>query len=251
MKKNRIMIISAALLLIGTAVMPLWAQNYGRRNTSPGFDRADGPGRAGGNYRSEQGLDIESVISGIEPGTLTSEEEAGILLMREEEKLARDVYLTLSEKWNLPVFANIARSESTHMEAMEMLIERYGLTDPVDNTSPASRGRYSNEEFNTLYTDLIRKGSESLEAALEVGALIEDLDIADLQRLIEESGNDDVRIVYQNLLKGSRNHMRSFYRQIDRAGNDYTPEYISQGDFDRIVSSRNESGVITDPSFLY
>lgn len=240
MKNNRIMMIGAVLLLIGAASMPLWAQNYGRRSAEPGT-----------GYRSEQTLDIESVIAGIEPGTLTAEEEAGILLMREEEKLARDVYLTLAEKWEIPVFSNIARSEETHMEAMEMLIERYGLTDPVDDASSGSRGRYSNEEFNGLYTDLINRGSESFEAAMEVGALIEDLDIADLQRLIEESGNDDVKIVYQNLLKGSRNHLRSFYRQIGRNDSEYKPEYISQGDFDRIVSSRNETGVISDPSFLF
>ncbi len=251
MKKNSIMIIGAILLLIGGATAPLWAQNYGRSSTDPGSGSAARADRTGGAYRSEQTIDIESVLAGIEPGILTAEEEAGILLMREEEKLARDVYLTLAEKWNIPVFANIARSEETHMEAMEMLIDRYDLNDPVDEASMDSRGRYSNEEFNVLYADLVKRGSQSLQAAMEVGALIEDLDIADLQRLIEESGNDDVKIVYQNLLKGSRNHLRSFYRQIGRAGTEYSPEYISQGDFNRIVSSRNEKGVISDPSFLF
>ena len=91
----------------------------------------------------------------------------------------------------------------------------------------------------------------SYTAALEVGALIEDLDIADLQKLIDGSGNDDVRVVYQNLLKGSRNHMRAFARQLQRFGQEYTPEYISISDYRSIIGSRNETGVIGDPHFSF
>ncbi len=194
---------------------------------------------------------IEAVLQDIEPGTLSSAEEAGILLMREEEKLARDVYLTLYEKWNIPVFANIAESEETHMDSMELLIERYGLADPVPNESSAYRGTYANEGFEELYAELTERGLSSYAAALEVGALIEDLDIADLQELIGGSVNDDVRVVYQNLLKGSRNHMRSFARQLQRYGQEYTPEHISISDYRSIIGSRNEAGVISDPHFSF
>ena len=194
---------------------------------------------------------IEAVLQDIEPGTLSSEEAAGILLMRQEEKLARDVYLTLYEKWNIPVFANIAASEESHMDSMELLIERYGLEDPVADESRANRGTYANEGFEELYAELTERGLSSYTAALEVGALIEDLDIADLQKLIDGSGNDDVRVVYQNLLKGSRNHMRAFARQLQRFGQEYTPEYISISDYRSIIGSRNEAGVISDPHFSF
>ena len=241
-KRNKTLIIMTAVLLIGAAASPLWARNTGR------------PAVRGTRYPADYNTDFASVIADLEPGVLTTGEEEGILLMREEEKLARDVYLTLAEQWNIPVFTNIARSEETHMDAMGLLIERYGLSDPIASATEGVtnlRGEYNNEEFNTLYRELVEQGSQSIEDAFRVGALIEDLDIADLQRLIGESGNEDVKIVYQNLLKGSRNHLRSFSRQLSRSGETYTPEYISLSDFNQIISGRNEAGLIDDPDFIY
>ncbi len=216
-------------------------------SAGPLFSLKNGPGINTADYSGG----IETAIRDIEPGTLSVEEKEGILLMREEEKLARDVYLTLYEKWNIPVFLNIANSEETHMDAMELLIERYGLNDPVSDESASYRGTYAREEFNQLYTELTEKGLVSYQAALEVGALIEDLDIADLQKLLSESRNDDVKVVYQNLLKGSRNHLRSFVRQLERYDREYSPRYISLDDYEGIIGSRNEAGLITDPEFSF
>lgn len=49
--------------------------------------------------------------------------------MREEEKLARDVYLTFGEKWGLTLFTNIAKSEQTHTDAVKTLLDRYEIKD--------------------------------------------------------------------------------------------------------------------------
>jgi hypothetical protein len=228
------MVMAVIAVLTALSASPLFAQSNGR-----GMSTAD---YSGG---------METAIRDMEPGTLSVEETEGILLMREEEKLARDVYLTLYEKWNIPVFLNVAQSEETHMDAMELLIERYGLTDPVADESASKRGTYAREEFNKLYTELTEQGLASYQAALEVGALIEDLDIADLQKLLSESGSDDVKVVYQNLLKGSRNHLRSFVRQLERQGRDYSPVYISPDDYEGIISGRNEAGLISDPDFSF
>lgn len=219
--------VGIVVLLVVLSAAPLWAQ------------------------RSSMSGDIETILQDMQPGSLSSAEEAGILLMREEEKLARDVYLTLYEKWNIPVFANIAASETTHMDAMELLIERYGLEDPVADESAAARGSYQREEFNVLYTDLTEQGMESYQAALEVGALIEDLDIADLQKLIFESSTADVKVVYQNLVKGSRNHLRAFARQLEPYDGDYDPQYITTAEYQQIITSRNETGLITDADFSF
>ena len=222
------------VLLIVLSTAPLFAQQNSMNGSSSNVTK-----------------DIEAIVQGIEAGTLSSAEEAGILLMREEEKLARDVYLTLYEKWNIPVFANIAASEASHMDAMELLIERYGLGDPVEDESAAARGSYQREEFEELYSELTAQGLASYQKALEVGTFIEDLDIADLQKLISESGNADVKVVYQNLVKGSRNHLRAFARQLERYDGEYDPQYISIIDYQKIITSRNEAGVITDPDFSF
>ncbi|MCF7928977.1 MAG: DUF2202 domain-containing protein [Spirochaetales bacterium] len=180
---------------------------------------------------------------------LSSEEKESIRYMREEEKLARDVYSALADKWDMPIFANIAQSEQTHMEALKFLIDRYDLEDPAGKDVP---GEFQNREISVLYNDLVEKGSRSLSAAFEIGVTIEDLDLADLYKDIDNSDNDDLRVVYQNLAKGSRNHLRSFYRQLASEGGSYQAKYLEQNEFDRIRTSRPERGVvIEEPEFQF
>ncbi len=159
-------------------------------------------------------------------------EEDGILLMREEEKLARDVYLALYEKWNINVFNNIARAEQQHMDSMAYLMDQQGIADPVAYAAP---GEFTIEKIDNLYTSLVEQGSESPVAALKVGALIEDLDIADLEELL--AGTDDQLTiqVYQNLIAGSENHMRAFMNQLSMYGETYEPAYITSERMDGIL----------------
>ncbi|MDC7247954.1 MAG: DUF2202 domain-containing protein [Sphaerochaetaceae bacterium] len=156
----------------------------------------------------------------------------GILLMREEEKLARDVYLTLYDLYSVPVFLNIAQSEQRHTDSVKWLIEQKGLTDPVISDEI---GEFSDDELQQLYQILIEQGSQSLSQAFIVGALVEELDIYDIERLLEDE--DDIQIirVYDNLLEGSMNHLRSFYSKIVKSGEDYLPSYITEDRFQQIV----------------
>jgi hypothetical protein len=180
---------------------------------------------------------LRANLATIPESTLTQEEIDGLVWMREEEKLARDVYLAMYDLWGLRVFSNIASSEQTHMDAVLQLLDRYDIVDPAANTSP---GEFMNPDLQLLYDDLIAQGNQSLEAALTVGATIEDLDIADLQQRATDT--PDIALVYANLEKGSRNHMRAFVRNLDQRGVAYSPVYISQADFDAIVSSSMQQG---------
>lgn len=170
--------------------------------------------------------------------SLTQEEEDGLVWMREEEKLARDVYLVMYDLWGLRVFSNIAASEQTHIDAVLQLLDRHGIEDPAGANAP---GAFTNPELQKLYDDLIALGSQSLEAALTVGATIEDLDIVDLQERSTET--PDIALVYANLEKGSRNHMRAFVRNLDQRAMTYTPVTISQAEYEAIVSTPMEQGV--------
>ncbi|MBN2049744.1 MAG: DUF2202 domain-containing protein, partial [Spirochaetales bacterium] len=148
-----------------------------------------------------------------------------------------------------PIFRNIAESEQSHMDATAFIIRRYGLVDPIKNDVP---GVFLNPDLQELYDTLTITGEKSLLAALTVGAEIEDLDIYDLGRQLEISDNADLRIVYLNLEKGSRNHLRSFYGQITRQGNSYLARHIDAAYFKRIIDSDGErSGVITDPYYRF
>jgi hypothetical protein len=157
---------------------------------------------------------------GVSP--LPDNEAETLAFMREEEKLARDVYLTLNETYRARIFMNIARSEQQHMTAILKLLTKYRLPDPA----LPQRGHFTNEELGALYDELVAQGQVSYAEALLVGACIEELDIEDLEDAIDESTKADVKRVYTNLLRGSRNHLRAFIAEYERLGNGYEPQCV-------------------------
>lgn len=164
---------------------------------------------------------------------LTEQEIQDLSFLREEEKLARDVYLYAFNQHGLNVFKNIANSEQQHMDRVLAILSSYGVDDPALATS----GEFNDAELQELYDQLTAKVSVSLVDALEVGAIIEDLDIKDLSIMAENSEKEDLALLYSNLACGSANHMRSFYSQLLANGADYEPQYISQEELDEILAS--------------
>ena len=182
---------------------------------------------------------LSGTLAGIPAvSSLSATDRAVLIWMREEEKIAHDVYITLAKQWGANVFTNISAAEQTHTDAVKVLIDRYSIADPVTSTTV---GTFANKVFGDLYTALVKQGSASLAEAFTVGAIIEDLDIKDLQD--RETTTPDIALVFDNLEKGSRNHMRAFIRQLDRFGVTYTPVHISQDEFDEIISGNMESGI--------
>jgi hypothetical protein len=182
--------------------------------------------------------DIEQQLNSIDKATISQTEIDSIIWMREEEKLAKDVYTTLGQVWGINIFTNISSAEQTHTDSVETLIDRYGLEDPITDETI---GIFKNETFSKLYQDLVKQGSSSLVEALKVGALIEELDIKDLQERVTTTA--DIDLVFQNLERGSRNHLRAFTRQLSQQGENYVPIYISQSEFDEIIGSEVERGM--------
>lgn len=185
-------------------------------------------------------IELATAVSLYPAGELSAEEAAALLFMREEEKLAHDVYVTLYEVWGTPIFQNIASSELTHTDAVKSLIDRYGLEDPAEGNAV---GTFTDPTLQALYDQLVASGQESLASALRVGAAIEEIDILDLEERIAQTDNEDIVLVYGNLMKGSRNHLRSFVSTLERqAGEVYEPQYLTQASYDDIISADMERG---------
>jgi len=198
-----------------------------------------GNGKGGGNQGNKGQAGTCEMVAALPLEDLSGAEEHYITLMREEEKLARDVYLTLSEDWDLAIFANIAGSEQRHMDAVGSLIAKYGLIDPVvDDTV----GAFTDPEFTKLYEGLVLQGRESVVDALQVGAFIEDLDIADLLAALEEVDNADITMVFEHLLQGSGNHYSAFTRLLAGWGESYEPEFVDADDLEAILSTLPTKG---------
>ena len=171
--------------------------------------------------------------------TLTTEEQNSLAFMREEEKLAHDVYAQLDTLWSnqTRVFVNIAKSEATHTEAIRQLLVRYNLTDP---SATRVAGQYQSTKLQALYTQLVATGTLSLIEALKVGSAIEEIDMIDINTALLSIDNQDIVLVYQNLLKGSRNHLRAFVSALTNQGVTYVPQYMALADYQTIISQAIE-----------
>lgn len=171
--------------------------------------------------------------------SLSRPEAEALAFMREEEKLARDVYITLYQQWGLPVFDNISRAEQQHTDKVKALLQTYGVADPVVNDTV---GVFQNAQLLGLYTQLVAQGRKSPLDALYVGAFIEETDIADLQKALAGTTRTAITNVYNNLMKGSRNHLRAFVGQIKAQGINYVAQAMPQAEVDAIVASEFERG---------
>ena len=170
---------------------------------------------------------------------LSTTEADSLAFMREEEQLAHDVYAVSATLWSPPVFANITASEATHSAAVKALLDRYQLADPL---AGLANGTFKTPAFQSLYSSLVAASRVSLIEALKVGAQIEELDMRDITVQKAAIDNADILMVYDNLLRGSRNHLRAFLKVLTQQGGTYVPQYISQAEFDAIVNSPVETG---------
>jgi len=181
----------------------------------------------------DDNIDIEDEVT----VALTQEETDMLIKMREEEKLARDVYDYLYEKQpTLTIFGYISNSEQWHMNEVLDLLNKYGIADPA---SP-NPGEFTDPALQDLYNQLITAGEVSEADALKVGMTVEDLDIFDLEECMLQTTNEDILTVFSFLNCGSRNHMRGFYDQLILLNETYTPQFITQTEFDEIINSSYE-----------
>lgn len=228
--------------------------------SSPLLAQKGKPGKGGGAIPAPSTEDT-ATQENIET-TLDAAEVTHLVFMREEEKLARDVYLTLGELYpQQRIFDRIAtQSEQQHTDAVLAKLNEYNIPDPnpVTDKLPESIGVFTGAEYGSYflekYTALVEIGTRSELNALYVGAFIEELDmhdiiecpdvIVDRDNGIGEGGcgmnytdEEDIQRTLSNLLEGSENHLRAFVGQIEAVigeGN-YEAQYLSQEEVDTIL----------------
>jgi len=181
-------------------------------------------------------VDLKSVTTGTDE--ITESQTEWLKFMREEEKLARDLYLALSKDYTIPAFKNIARAEQNHMNAVLTILTSYSIEDPAS----VEEGVFNNVDLQALYNSLLEKGKTSLVEALKVGALVEETDILDLARVYELSPGDDLTTLTEALMLGSRNHLRAFARVLKVNGIVYTPVALSADEYAEIITTGWERG---------
>lgn len=187
-------------------------QQQGQEQVAQGQGNGNGQSNGAGQGGGQVGTD-----------SLSDHETADLLHMREEEKLARDVYQVLGDRYDAAIFDNIAASEQRHMNAVKNLLDKYELADPAEGNGV---GEFTSPELQELYDELVARGEQSLVDAYQVGVDIEVLDIADLEKAIAATDNDDIHRVYDNLLAGSQSHLAAFTAALEGV----TPVNPGEGD---------------------
>jgi hypothetical protein len=171
--------------------------------------------------------------------SLTPSEVESLLFVREEEKLARDTYLTLYGVWEMDIHQTIAQSEQSHMDAILGLLDKYGLEDPALPEIGAFQDAFLQEK----YFELTAWGEQSPADALLVGCLIEEIDLIDLVERMAQIDKRDILTVFQNLMDGSENHLRAFVAQYESlTGNKYTPVLLDKTTYQQIINGSSDSG---------
>lgn len=170
----------------------------------------------------------------FEQRTLSDEVKNDLLFMREEEKLARDVYQALYVKWFSFVHGNIADSEQMHMGRIKIFLDAYGLEDSASE----KEGEFNNETLQILHDQLVEQGFESEIEAYKVGAHIEEVDINDLDNAIKRTDIPELKKMYADLKNSSYMHLRKFNENIVRLGGEYTPQVLTQEAYDTILNAK-------------
>ena len=199
--------------IVSSAVMAAGAPHQGRQ------DKAD-------SSTTDPVLEVSSELTGTEIDDLR--------YMREEEKLARDVYITMDQYWGnqTQVFAKIALSEETHTSTVDYLLDKFGVEDPVVNDT---LGVFFNEELQALYDKLVARGQNSFIDGLFVGALIEEKDMRDILAAINRTDERPIILAYSNLLDGSKSHLRAFVKVIEGQGLTYEAQLLESEEVELIL----------------
>ncbi len=125
----------------------------------------------------------------------------------EDEYLARAEYeLIINEYGSQRPFSNIIKAEEYHISLIKPLFEKYDFYLAED----------SSEEYVVL--------PESIAAAFQTGIDAEIANIEMYDRFLEEDLPEDVRTVFEELKRGSENHLRAFKNGLERnngRGNGY------------------------------
>ncbi len=240
LKNILIGVLSAVIVIaVGASAYNAYASPDTTTSTTTNASAQYGNGNGNGNGNSNGNANGDGTgITTIPASDLSDVEAASLLYMREEEKLARDVYNALYAVWGQPTFQNIASSEQAHMDEIKLLLDRYGLSDPA-----LAPGQFTDASLQTLYNQLVAQGSTSLADALKVGAVIEEIDILDLQTRVAQTDNADIQLVFNNLMNGSYNHLKAFTGALtQQTGEVYQPQYLSADAYQSIITGTTGNG---------
>lgn len=174
----------------------------------------------------------QSDVQPTKESELSIDQQADLLFLYEEEKMARDLYVHGRELYGTNQFTNISSSEQVHMDAVSALIGEYEM----DVALVSEPGAFTIDAIKSLYYELLERIQRSEIDAFKAATLVEETDIMDIREIKMRFDLLDITEVLDQLECGSGNHMRAFNKRLEMLNVEYTPEVMSQSEFDQIIS---------------
>lgn len=193
---------------VGASVGAGWAMGRGGgAGNGQGAHHGNGQGRGAGAGEGggEQMTDVPAGSLGTPSAQLATE----LNYLRQEEKLAHDLYVLADSLYGAQQFGNIAQAEVHHGQAINSLLAGYSMADP---NAGQAEGVFTDPQIQKTYNELAARIRQSQDEAAQVGILAEKTDIADLKKTIDSSPPAAVKSTLSHLVTASERHLQAFTR---------------------------------------
>ncbi|MFA5358953.1 MAG: DUF2202 domain-containing protein [Patescibacteria group bacterium] len=171
---------------------------------------------------------------------LGEKEKTGLVYLAGEEKMLRDFFAKMAEKYREKPFGYLATAESGHVAAVKILLEKYELADQAGMDLPT--GEFADKKIKEFFDKQTVAGEASGEAALVAGLEMIEFNIKDIEQFTFSTARPDLRQSYNLLAQVARNHLRELWKSLPEKEGElkYKPKYISEEQFKSIVDSATE-----------
>lgn len=169
---------------------------------------------------------------------LTTDEIEFIYAVREDEKLAHNLYIYFVTQYpTARQLANIGNAEINHITTIERVFTYY----EIDFPTLGQPGVFTDENRQAIYTRLTAQGS-TLHEAYQVMAALEEENIVIYSKVASELTNPNLQLIINNLAQSSENHFKVLVNQITAWGSIYTPTLLEASQYEEILDSVFQPG---------
>lgn len=171
--------------------------------------------------------------------SLSADEIEFQFALREDEKMARDLYTVFAAKYSTaPQIDRIAAAENSHIACVEAVLDYYEISYPA---MTAAAGLFEDAKRQAIYNELADKSGTLLEVYATMAA-VEEESVSAYKSVQSEITNENIALVITNMIKASSNHLKAAVCQIIAGGGTYTPLYLSAEEFGTIVNLPYQNG---------
>jgi len=147
--------------------------------------------------------------------------------------LTKDVNTTFYEVWQVPIFEELANTESRVITILTGTMKVMKL--PVETTFLHQIGTYNHRGLQKLNDRLVLAGSNAKAEALVASAELEEHQILFLENALENTEDLDVILLYDRIRSISKDNLRDIVAELQKEGITYRPIVMSDKYFDMQV----------------